>query len=879
MNSEHFDHPELDKAAEQIRQEGIEPAAVEKAAQRVWSRIAATGAHAPVAHTIHGCKDYQDLIPAYLAGSLTPARNLLLEDHSHECVTCRKVLERTRQGKVVEFPSGGAAQWAVRPSFPWAMAAGLAICMGLASWMVYRVIGPGSVGSRAVVEAAEGVLYRVSGDTRQPLVQGQELPAGEQIRSAKESGAMIRLRDGSVVELRERSGFSVTESGNDLTLHLQYGAVLIQAAKRRVGHLFVQTRDVKVAVTGTVFGVDSGSKGSRVSVVEGEVHVTHGDLEKVLHAGEQFASAITMTPVSVAQDIAWSRNREEHVALLREFAKLNRDLVEEVHLPELRYSSRLVDLLPAETALYASIPNLSTAIGQAQEVIRRKVQESPELSRWWAEQAAAGQGTARFDEMMTRLRAVNEYLGDEIIFTAAMDANGRLQHPVFLAQLKKPGFREFVQSEWNRTAGTRPEGLHIVNSAAEAAALPASQRHGMFFLVRPEMMVFAPDGTALAHTGAILEGPGAGRFPGSPFYARIQEAYRGGAGLLLAADLERITASQSTEARRRTPPGFANLKYLVVEQKEIAGRSNTAAVLSFRGPRTGVASWLARPAAIGSLDFVSPEAGFAAGFVVKEPKAALEELFTWLAANNSGFTTQLAMVEGVLGLSILNDLAGPLGGEFTVAFDGPALPVPSWKIVAEVNDPARLEASFEKAIAAYNTMAASKGKPAVTFSQEQAGGRTYYKLVIPQFAPWNEVDYVFVDGYLLAAPSRTLLDRAIQYRTTGYTLVRSQAYQAMLPADRFANFSGMVYQNLATGIAPILETMGGSRGAAGTPLQSVIAELKATLVTVYGEEDKITVASQGSLFGLSFANLIQMGLTDMLGRNREGTRTPAPSSK
>jgi hypothetical protein len=103
----------------------------------------------------------------------------------------------------------------------------------------------------------------------------------------------------------------------------------------------------------------------------------------------------------------------------------------------------------------------------------------------------------------------------------------------------------------------------------------------------------------------------------------------------------------------------------------------------------------------------------------------------------------------------------------------------------------------------------------------------------------------------------------------------------MLPADRFANFSGMVYQNLATGISPILESMGGSRAAAGTPLQGVIAELKATLVTVYGEEDKITVASQGSLFGLSFANLIQMGLTDMLmpGRHREGTRAGAPSSK
>jgi hypothetical protein len=481
--------------------------------------------------------------------------------------------------------------------------------------------------------------------------------------------------------------------------------------------------------------------------------------------------------------------------------------------------------------------------------------------------------------MMTRLRLVNDYLGNEIVFTAALDASGRMQHPVFIAELKRPGFKEFVESEWAKTASAGDRGsLHIVSSAAEAAALP---RRGMYFLVRPELMVYAPDAATLARTAASLEGPGAGRFPGAAFHARIQEAYRGGAGLLVAADLERITArAQATEeGRRRTPPGFANLKYLVVEQKEIAGRTSTAAVLSFRGPRTGVASWLARPAAIGSLEFVSPEAGFAAGFVVKEPKAALDELFAWLAANNPTFNTKLAMVEGMLGLSIREDIAGTLGGEFTVAFDGAALPVPSWKVVAEVYDPARLEASIEKLVTAYNTMAPSKNLPLLEHRQEQSGGRTYYKLLIPRAAPWNEVDYVFVDGYLLAAPSRTLLDRAIQYRATGYTLVRSANFQAMLPADRYASFSGVVYQNLATGIAPILETMGATRATAGTPLQSMIAELKATLVTVYGEEDKITVASQGSLFGLSFANLIQLGLTDMLGRNREGTRAPAASSK
>jgi hypothetical protein len=335
-----------------------------------------------------------------------------------------------------------------------------------------------------------------------------------------------------------------------------------------------------------------------------------------------------------------------------------------------------------------------------------------------------------------------------------------------------------------------------------------------------------------------------------------------------------------SQAQRHAPPGFSNLKYLVVEQKEIAGHANTSAVLTFRGPRTGVAAWLARPAAIGSMEFVSPEAGFAAGFVVKNPVDAIDELFSWISSQNPNFTQNLARIESELGLSIRNDLAVPLGGEFTVAFDGPALPVPAWKVVAECNDPARLEQSLEKLIEAYNRHATAKGLAPLQFSQEQANGRTYYKVIVPQAAMWGEADYVFVDGYLLAAPSRTLLDRAIQYRANNYTLVRSPAFQAMLPADRYANFSGVIYQNLATGIAPVLQAMGGNAPAgAGQSLQKLAADLKPTLVTVYGEEDRITVASQGSVFGLGFANLIQLGLTDMLGRHTKGTPAPGASYK
>src|SRR6185369_3217177 len=90
----------LDKVTAEIRNEKVDPAAVSAAADRVWARVSAAAGETefqlPAVDRIEGCQDFQSLIPAYLSGKLSEARSLLLVDHTHECIPCRKAMKEAR---------------------------------------------------------------------------------------------------------------------------------------------------------------------------------------------------------------------------------------------------------------------------------------------------------------------------------------------------------------------------------------------------------------------------------------------------------------------------------------------------------------------------------------------------------------------------------------------------------------------------------------------------------------------------------------------------------------------------------------------------------------------------------------------------------------
>ena len=510
------------------------------------------------------------------------------------------------------------------------MAAALAVGIGIGAWQMRDNLLPAPGGPRGVVQSVDGFLYRVSDTGGRVVSAGTEIGEREEIRTARGSRAMVRLPDGSLVEMRERSELSLSRKQSGTTIRLERGSVIVQAAKQRHGRLYVATADCLVSVKGTIFAVDRGTKGSRVAVIQGEVQVDEARATRLLHPGEQASTDATMAPVAIKDEIDWSQNLNQYLALLGEFAVMQKQL-EQVPGPGLRYSSRLLDLAPDGTVLYVAIPNIGGMLGDAQRIFDDRLHQSAVLRDWWNAQG----NPEKLNQVLNTVRGFSDYLGNEVVMTVAGAGPNGLQAPMVMAEVTRSGFSDYLQQQSARL----PAGAQLTITNDPSALPVSSDSHGLFVLLMNNIVAVSPDPATLRTVAALIQQPGSGAFAKTAFYQRIADAYRAGAGWLICADMEQIVPqsvgkNMSAEPRAAEAHetvlnrlGVHDVQHLVVERKEIGGKTENRAVVTFTQPRRGMASWLAAPGPMGALEFVSPDASFAAAFVVKQPRAALEELF------------------------------------------------------------------------------------------------------------------------------------------------------------------------------------------------------------------------------------------------------------
>jgi hypothetical protein len=870
----------LDSITTRIRLEEVDAEVVESAADRVWARLSKESIvevpETKVVDEIHGCADFQALIPAYLKKELTEARTLLLEDHTRECIPCRKALKAARSG-VAQTAAIQPAKRLARtssqtPVWKWAIAATLIIGVGLVAFNIYRRITVGE--AHATVQVASGAVYRVTDTESRAIGIGDGIGRGERIRTAKDANAVVKLEDGSLVEMKERSELSLSQTTDGTTINLSRGNVIVEAAKQRGGHLYVATDDALVSVTGTIFSVNNGTKGSRVSVLEGEVHVNHAGDEKVLHPGDQTMTSASLEAVPIQEEVNWSRNAERYAKIMTELTAIRREIDQKAPRPGVRYSTRLLDLVPEGTVLYAALPNLANTIVESHRIMKERMQQNAALREWMQREHGGQNGETELDRIIEEVNQFGKYLGSEIVASARVGEHGP-ENPLVLAELSDAqGFRPFLEQKiaalTEKEKGARIRIIDDPMSATQEAG-DGKQAKEILIWINGDLLAAAPRLEQLQQLAATLKAPETNGFKTTPFYAQLADTYNAGAGLIVAADLEKIIgllvredASDPNVAKRNEmfkQVGLMNLKHFVVEQKDVEGKTNSRAMLTFKEQRTGIASWLAAPGPMGSLNFISPDANVVTAFVVREPASLVDELFGYLNTASPKMREDLSRLESESGLKIRDDFAVPLGGEFAFAIDGPVLPSPSWKIVFEVYDQARLQQAFERLVEKLNAWAAKEGGSGLQWERSESGGHTFYAL--KSVAYGLELHYTYANGYLIAAPSRALVERSLKYNESGYTLLRSPRFTSTLPADGNANFSAIFYHDLA----PLLEPVSGQLEKASKEMTEeqqralkAAADAPPTLAYAYAKGDRIIFAadSEGGPFGLSPATL--MGL-------------------
>jgi hypothetical protein len=801
----------LERALDEMKQEAVDAGTLETARVRVLNTMMnASGA---------GCAEFRPDFRAYLSGTVTGGRRLLFEDHISRCAACRTALaEMKGDRRVVAMPQRSSSRW--RSWGTLAAAAALVVSVlylgrdTIDAWMA-----PG--GPRATVVSASGGLYRLSDGA---LDKGTAIGEKERIRTGPGAQAVLRLADGSTVDVNERTELFVTAAWSGLAIHLQHGDVIVKAAKQRRGHLRVLTRDSIAAVKGTVFGVSAGIGGSVVSVVEGSVAVNQPGREVILSPGQQAASNPALA-TSVAQSVSWSPDANEYLQILASLATIEGQMAA---LPgALRTNSALLSYFPTGAFVYGAVPNPGGKIGVGLVAAEQQASENAAFRAWWNSETGL-----ELRRIVDRVQSVSGMLGEEVVFSVASAGPGE-DVPIVMAS---------VQAEKRAALASALDGLF---ADAGESSRPYS--------VSDELVVISDSPSHLAWAVSRL-----GQGASSPFAAAVRERYQRGAGWLIAVDAAPVFAMASGDD---APPieaaRIAGVKYLFLEQRSPEGTEENEVTLMFGDTRKGMASWLADAGSGGAAEYL-PADSLVAGYVsMREPGQLFQEFTALMTNERTSFQGDLTTLEQKLGAGFVANLTAAMGTEAAFALHGFSVSGPMWVTVALANNPVVIDTSIAKLVDTFNAeLAPTEQDKRSVLAQESAGGRIWNTITaggLPFGLTWT-----YDGGYMVVASDRATAERAITTRNGGSALVWSPAFQGQLPASAGIHPSAFAWLN-TKGALGIFSTL--SQNQAVTKL---LAERDPVLVVFDGKPEQIHGASRTRLSGVVMDAMLLGSLSQTL---------------
>ena len=810
----------LEEALQAMKQEAVDAAGLEAARRRVWHKV--TNA------ADDGCAEFRPDFAAYLSGALTSGRRLLLEDHLGRCSACRAArAEMKGERRVIAMPQRSSPRWQRWGTMAAAAALVLSV-LYLGRDTIDTWMAPG--GPRATVVSAAGGLHAVTGGA---LDAGAAIGEKQRVRTGPGAHAVLRLADGSTVDVNERTELFVTAGWSGQAIHLQRGDVIVQAAKRRRGELRVLTRDSVASVKGTVFAVSAGMGGSVVSVVEGSVAVNQPGREVVLTPGQQAASNPALA-MSVAEAVSWSPDADEYLQLLASFAKIEKQIAD--FSGPLRTNSALLSYLPAGAFVYGAVPNPGGKIGQGLVAAEQQAFENDAFRAWWS--SDTGLELRRIVELV---QSVSALLGDEVVFSVA-SAAPHDEVPIVLAR---------VHADQRAALASALDGLF---ADAGESSRPYS--------ISDELMVVSD---SPSHLSWAVNHLGQGR--ASPFAAAVGERYRRGVGWLIAVDTAPII---EMAAKDDAPPiefaGMMGVKYVFLEQRSPGGAEENEVTLTFQDARTGMASWLADGGSGAAAEYLSADALLAGYVSMRQPGQLFQEFTALMTAQKEPFQGELTMLEEKLGAGFAANLTAAMGTEAAFALHGFSANGPSWVTVVLANDPAVIDSSIARLVETFNAqLGPDQQDKRYLLGQESANGRAWKTMRIGSL-PFG-ITWTYDGGYLVAASDRGTAERAIAARNGGSSLIWSAAFQGQLPASAGIHPSAFAWLN-TKGALGVLSAL-----SANPAVTKLLAERDPVLVVFDGKPDQIHAASRTRLSGVIIdAMLLQSASRTLTGGLSEAVR-------
>jgi hypothetical protein len=495
--------------------------------------------------------------------------------------------------------------------------------------------------------------------------------------------------------------------------------------------------------------------------------------------------------------MAWVQDALKDPDFMNAVNHLFERLSKEMPYPVLRTQSSMLSRLPQNTAFYGAIPNFGPQLRQSLEIFRQELHDSAAL-RSFLQKNHFTDSELKAEDVVAQFSDLLDYLGDELVITGGF--NGKEPSGVLIAEVRKPGLKAALEKI--DQLNTKPTEHMRIFDPQQLQTATDQPGQGPVVLVRPDFVLISTSTASLRDFNTQID-KGSSSFASSTLGKRVAQSYQAGTNTVFAVDTRRlmqlIPDNQGQVKMMLEKTGFGDASYAIMDSRIADQRATTQMELAFSGPRHGVASWIAAPAQLGALDFISSKSPIAEVFRLKRMDQIFDDI---VDIAGPAALANLPQMEAQLNINLKQDILSKFTGEIGFEMTTPPFPAdagktpqPNFKIILGVSDAAGLQQTIKRLLA---TVPVQSG-------ERQADGVTYNTLTTPAAnGATNEINYVFLDGYMVIATNRELAEDAVRVHRSGESLAKSAK---MAPGSGPIKASAVVYQNVGSMFASILKQM------------------------------------------------------------------------